>query len=165
MNITMTWGDVVLSLAVGVVGSLVAAYLFVRLPRFWNACAQWLARRSQKSALRRMKKLRAELGQVKRFRSDPTKYYGWMFDRLSHVQTSFSMGLAQLVLAALALGGAVSTKSYPLFILGIVMGGAGMAALIQGNYLRNGLGDLRDLDRREAELRREIAELQTPAAG
>src|SRR5260370_21066890 len=81
MNISLTWADNALTLLLGVVGALVAAYLWARWPRWSSRALTYWAERSEKSARRLLKKLKQDPQIVRGFQSDPTRYIGWIVQK------------------------------------------------------------------------------------
>src|ERR1700730_7239514 len=139
MIITMTWGDVGLALVVGVIGSIIAAYLYNRLPALSNACSQWLARRSARATEARLQYLRLQLEQVKSFRNDTGKYVGWMLNTLSHVQMRFTFSIWCVVGAVGALVTASLQENYDLLIAANVAFGSALGVFALGGTKRTSL--------------------------
>jgi hypothetical protein len=71
--ISLTWGDVLLTLSLGVVGSLFAALIYSRAPGWLNTWLTAWAARSKKGAYKRVKWITGELEQIKRFEKDPSE--------------------------------------------------------------------------------------------
>lgn len=161
MIITMTWADGALGLVIGVIGSVLAAYLYNKLPALSNACSQWLARRSARATEARLQYLRLQLEQVKSFRNDTGKYLGWMLNTLSHVQQRFTFSIWFMVGAVGALVAASIQQNYDLLILANVTFGGALGVLALGATKRTSLMDRSDLEQWETELRREIEKLET----
>jgi hypothetical protein len=161
MIITMTWADGALAFVIGVIGSVLAAYLYNKLPALSNACSQWLARRSARATEARLQYLRLQLEQVKSFRNDTGKYVGWMLNTLSHVQMRFTFSIWCIVGAIGALVTASLQKNYDLLIAANVAFGGALGVFALGGIKRGSLMDLSNLERRETELKREIEKLET----
>jgi hypothetical protein len=159
MNITMTWGDIAVAFVVGVIGSVIAAYLYRRLLVLSNVISQLIARRSQRATEARLNWLRVELEEVNSFTNDTTKYFGWMINTLSHVQMRFAFALWFIVMATGALVTAAIQKNDDLALLANVGLGTGAGAFFLAALKRTRLMENSDLRRRETELRQQIDEL------
>ena len=62
----------------GVAGALIAAFLWARWPRWSSRALTYWAERSETSARRRVATLKLELEFIDGFRSEPTRYAGWL---------------------------------------------------------------------------------------
>jgi hypothetical protein len=156
MSITMTWADGVLALVLGIIGSIIAGYLYNRLPALSNAVSQWLSRRSQKATEARLRRLRLQLEEVETFKSDTAKYLGWMLNTLSHAQMNSTLTIVFLVISSgMLVSAAILIDSVLAFFAKIGFGFA-IGTLVIANIFRARLKVRSDLQQREAELRREI---------
>jgi hypothetical protein len=159
MNVSMTWGDITLTLVVGVIGSVFAAYLYGKLPALSDAVVQWLARRSARATAARLQRLGRELEQVESFKTDTRKYYGWMLNTLSHVQMRNTFAIIFVVMGIGAMVTAVVEKRDDLALYANFGFGSGMGIFFLANIMRDRLRKLSDLEDRETELKREIEKL------
>jgi hypothetical protein len=74
MQISLTFADVVLTLMLGFVGSVLAAYTLPHLTRSWGLTSTWIAERSKKSAQSRIVKLTQDLERINELKSNPDQY-------------------------------------------------------------------------------------------
>lgn len=98
-QISLTWADVVITLLIGFAGSLLAAYVYVRLPRWRSLAATWLAERSRRAAHARIAELTKEVDHVDRLRSDPSQLNAWMISTLGSLVMYVALGLFSAIVA------------------------------------------------------------------
>jgi hypothetical protein len=110
MNITLTWADNALTLAVGVIGALIAAYLWARWPRWSSRTLTWWAERSDKSARRRLERLKGELKLVSRFQAEPAQYMGWLARNANTIAMCILVIIINLTLSIVVVVGRVADK-------------------------------------------------------
>jgi hypothetical protein len=73
MTVSLTWADIILTLLLGVFGSLLAALIYSRAPRWLDAALTAWAARSKKSARKRAIWIVVELDRIERFRKNPSE--------------------------------------------------------------------------------------------
>lgn len=83
MNTNLTFVDAAAALLLGIVGSLIAAYIFKRIPDWFIYWATRWAERSKRAASAKVVKLGAELAFVENLKSDPVKFMGFIASKLA----------------------------------------------------------------------------------
>lgn len=100
MHISMTFGDLLLSFFVGVIGSVAAAYLYKILPQATANISLWWAERSARSRAAKLKKLAAELQGYRAALAEPIRFNAMALRLLATLVVwgvIFVLGLIQLV--------------------------------------------------------------------
>ena len=104
MNTNLTWTDAALALLIGVIGSLIAAYLFSHVPRWTTKASTAWAERSKSAAELRILSFKRELAQIDAFKEDVTRFVGWTAMMLAR-------GVAAATLAVMTTAGAVALQT------------------------------------------------------
>ncbi len=167
MNITMTWADGALALILGVIGSILAAYLYNRLPNFSAIASRWLAQRSRQATEVRLVKLQKQIKQIETLKGDERRYIGWMIYNLAHFQMRLSFSLLLFLIATGTLITSAIDKtpaSDLLYALGSLAFGFGFGILFLASNRHNDIREFANIERKERELREEISELQSRLA-
>ncbi|MDE5443410.1 hypothetical protein GWG65_18560 [Bradyrhizobium sp. CSA207] len=83
MQTNMTLGDGILSVLLGVLGSLIAAYLFLYAPRWLSRASIVWAERSKRASLARIQILKSQLDQIDEFQKSPAAFLAWSIASIS----------------------------------------------------------------------------------
>jgi hypothetical protein len=89
MQTSLTWADAILTFVIGVIGSLCAAYLFVRGPSYIDWVANLYAETSRRRALRRTERLTKRLVLISELEADNERYVGFMLELALRVLVGF----------------------------------------------------------------------------
>jgi hypothetical protein len=160
MNITMTWSDGFLALLLGIVGSIIASYLYSRSPAVSQVISRWFAQRSQQARADRLLKLEERLKEVQEFEQNQTRYIAWMIKTLSHVQMRNTFALVFFILTGTALTAYAAKPDNTLFIFSFASLGSAFGVLFLAIARGILLADYSNLERAEKELRDEISKIR-----
>jgi uncharacterized membrane protein YeaQ/YmgE (transglycosylase-associated protein family) len=97
MQTNLTLMDLLLALLVGIVGSIVAAYLFRNGPIWFERATALWAERSKYSAEKRIAKLNSELKQLELFEAHPANFIGWCAMMLGRALGAFTTSLVAIL--------------------------------------------------------------------
>jgi hypothetical protein len=104
IHTNLTWFDAALALIIGIIGSLVAAYLFSRVLGWLTKTSTAWAERSRSSAQARISKFNRELAQIEAFKADTTRFVGW-------TAMMIARGIAAAMLAIFVCVGAAAMQT------------------------------------------------------
>ncbi|SRR6266567_1611932 len=166
MHVTLTFADVLLTLLLAIMGA--------RGPRWGSRALTWWAERSETSARRRVAKLKLELKLINGFRSEPTRYAGWLVRHLQAILVClffFLLAMTGLLLASLGaieadimakLGGSSETGAaaeqlkFPVLLFTAMF----VASLVAATAFSERLSRYTNLDRQRALAEEQIARLE-----
>src|SRR5262249_19054470 len=97
MQISLTWADAILSFAIGVIGSLCAAYLFVHARRYIDRAANIYAETTQRRAARRIERLTKRLVLISELEANTNRYIGFMVELIGRVISGLFIGTVTFV--------------------------------------------------------------------
>jgi hypothetical protein len=174
MTVSLTWADIILTLLLGVFGSLLAALIYSRAPRWFDAWLTAWAARSKKSAQKRAKWITAQLDQIERFQKNPSELIADIGARIGSmisaamlvVMTVSITGLSLLfsllipMRRALDLSYTAPDKAGVLKILAFVATGILLPCVFQVAWHKYTLAINRDLEKRKAQLQQQLALLK-----
>jgi len=103
MQTNLTWLDVLGSLLLGVIGSLIAAYLFKHSPPWFTKASTLWAERSKASAVAQVEKLTLELRFISELQTNTTLLVGWSSAMLARLIVYVALSLS-MVVATVGLG-------------------------------------------------------------
>jgi hypothetical protein len=98
----MTWADGALALALGILGSMLAAYFYSHAARLAAAIVAKWAERSDRAARARLAKLKEHLSEVEELKHDLIKFVGWMGASIADMIYKLAMMMVFVVLASAA---------------------------------------------------------------
>jgi hypothetical protein len=98
MHISLTVGDVLLTVFITIVGGFFVIYAYPFIPRYWAVLITFSAQTSERFAALRLRSLTRQLEQVKQLRADPSKHNGWTTAILGDIVVF--VGLAVFLLVA-----------------------------------------------------------------
>lgn len=157
----MTWADGALALALGIVGSMLAAYFYSHSSKLLDVAAAKWAQRSERAAKERLMHLNLELEDVMSLKSSDQSYLGRL--AISVAQMLFYAMIMIILVVAVSM---TEIKSYlassrfelhSLFLFCI--GASAMARIAVVRALKK-VRDLSNLDARHFFLTREIEKIE-----
>jgi hypothetical protein len=157
MIITMTWADGVLALLLGVVGSMLAAYFYTRVPKLLSVVAVKWAERSDRAARKRLERLQIRFDEIEELQHDITRYVGWISFALADLVFKLALSIILSVLAA-ATGVLIELKTFSGFYEFVPYVFVGLFA---GSFLLSAVSvvkitDRQDMNTESANLKHEI---------
>jgi hypothetical protein len=91
MQINLSTGDAILSLFIGALGSLLAAYVYSRAPSWLDTISIRWAERSRRSAKARIDRHTEELATITELKKNPYLLIGWYGSRLASMLSGVMM--------------------------------------------------------------------------
>jgi len=82
-TISITWADALISLFIGIVGSVIATFFVLRVPRRIARLSTFWAERSKKAAQARVSRLDKKISTIEVYEVNPSAFIGWVAGILS----------------------------------------------------------------------------------
>jgi hypothetical protein len=96
----LTFVDATAALLLGILGSLIAAFVFKKVPDWALYLSSRWAERSKKAARQKIDKLNAELTLIREFKQYPSYFLGWLAARIGLTIMFFAAVICGLIAVA-----------------------------------------------------------------
>jgi hypothetical protein len=160
MQTNLTILDGIVALLLGIIGSIIANYLFYGAPKWFDKISEYWAKRSKVAAESKISKLRKELILIDEFSSDPTRFLAWMVTQSAYYTGHYTNNVIIIV----ALGTfyiLFSLSSKPVFLVLSFMSMAYLVIpFITSTFALNKVRNFSDLKTRRAYIEAQIARLR-----
>lgn len=172
MTLNLTFADALVSLLVGILGTAIWVMMARAVPRWYERSLSWWASRSMNAAIRRMKALQLEMGQIKDFEANPAAHHARLiYDSIQILSMYALTAIAAVVCTAITvvtwssvilkqMHTEVGVPSFILRVLIFVGVGIMLASHWRAIWLKNRLWNSSHLTARKAEIEAEFRRLQ-----